>query len=67
MADNFILDWTPGLNAAVLTYNAHERRYELTLVDTSTQLGELKFALLKTGRFRVWVWQPIDWHSGPVH
>lgn len=67
MAGNFILDWTPGLDAAVLVYDRQEKRYELTLVDSSTREGQLKLALSKAGRNFIWCWQPIDWRYGPTH
>jgi hypothetical protein len=67
MDTNFVVDWTPGLDAAVLIYNPQERRYELTLVDTSTRAGRIALALFKKGRNFVWAWQPIAWSSGPVH
>jgi hypothetical protein len=63
-----IVDLDSGWDAAVLYYDAQQRRNRLTLIDTSTSGGNFQFAM-HTSRLgnAVMVWRPIDWRSGTVH
>ncbi len=63
-----IVDLDSGWDAAVLYYDAHQRRNRLTLIDTSRPGGAFQFAMhtSKLGN-AVMVWRPIDWQGGTVH
>ena len=67
-AESLIVDLDSGWDAAVLYYDAHQRRNRLTLIDTSTTGGSFQFAM-HTSRLgnAVMVWRPVDWQGGTVN
>ena len=69
VAEQFIVELDPDCAVAVLYWDAHKRRADLTLIDTSTHGGRMKLALhtVKPGGNSIMVWRLIDWQGGTVH
>jgi hypothetical protein len=68
MENNFIVDWDPGLDCALLYWNTRLGRSHFVLLNTSTEKGrfQLAFHTCRPVSVPLWVWKPIDWRYGPM-
>jgi hypothetical protein len=69
MAKDFISDYDPRWDCAILYWNNRMGQSHFVLLDSTTSKGQMQLAFHTCQPISIplWIWKPIDWRPGPTH